>query len=102
MAAARDGFFEYKNGRWNKKDNHDIVATCIHARQLHAATSDEIYKWDQEKFITTKPTEGYLSNFITNMMKDGTQVYLNHIKLVTVNKIAYYITTINLLRREEL
>src|SRR5690625_1572111 len=24
MAAARDGFFEYKNGRWNKKDNHDI------------------------------------------------------------------------------
>src|SRR5690625_713548 len=102
MAAARDGFFEYKNGRWNKKDNHDIVATCIHAGQLHAATSDEIYTWDQEKFITTKPTEGYLSNSITNLMEDGTQVYLNPIKLGPVSKIASYSETIYMIRRGKL
>src|SRR5690625_2158741 len=102
MAAARDGFFEYKNGRWNKKDNHDIVATCIHAGQLHAATSDEIYKWDQEKFITTKPTEEYLSNSITNLMEDGTQVYLNPIKLGPVSKVASYSETIYMIRRGKL
>src|SRR5690625_4934059 len=102
MAAARDGFFEYKNGRSNKKDNHNIVDTCIHARQLHADTYDEIYKWDHEKFITTKPTEGYLSNSITILMEDGTQVYLNPIKLGPVSKIASYSETIYMIRSGKL
>src|SRR5690625_5433211 len=28
MASAQDGFFEFKNGRWDKKDDRSIVATC--------------------------------------------------------------------------
>lgn len=102
FAAAREGLFQYQAGQWKKKDSRKFVAACTHFGQLHMTTEDEIFKQQDDAFLTTKPVEGYLSNSITNLMEDGTQVYVTPVKLGPVSKIASYSGTIYMIRRGKL
>lgn len=101
-AAAAGGLYEYHNKNWVKRDERNYVDMCTHSGGIHAATENEVYRLEGEKFVSIKPESGYRSNSITNLMEDGSQVYVHPVKLGPISKMASYSGTLYLLRRGEI
>ena len=101
-AIAADGLYRHKNGKWNKADSRKYVDLCMHNGFLHAATRDEIFRLEGDKFATTKPVDGYYGSDVTNIMEDGSQVFADPVELGPINKIESYSGTLYVLRPGQL
>ncbi|HSO87220.1 MAG TPA: hypothetical protein VLQ91_11750, partial [Draconibacterium sp.] len=101
-AFATDGLYRYSSNKWNKIDDRKYVDMCMHTGKLHAATKDEIFRLEGDKFITTKPADGYYSSDITMIMEDGSQVHADPVELGPVSRIESYSGTLYVLRPDEL
>ena len=97
-ALAADGIYRLQNGIWKQIDNQVYVDVCMHANVLHAATTEEIYKLVNDRFVSIKPEGGYYSSNVTNLLEDGTQLYVDPVRLGPINRIESYSETLYILR----
>lgn len=101
-ALAANGLFNYQNNQWKNIDNRVFVDLCMHLGVLHAATTDEIFRFDNGKFVTTKPADGYYGSDVTMIMEDGSQIHANPIELGPIAQIESYSGTLYVLRPGQL
>lgn len=97
-AAASDGGYRFANGTWTRVSEKELADFCLHLGKVHGATSDEIFRFEDGKFVSTKPAGGYLQNDTTMIMEDGTQVLTDPVEIGPVERIASYSETLYLLR----
>lgn len=97
-ALASDGIFRKKNDAWKMLDNQEYVDLCVHDGVVHAATKEEIFRLENDKFITIKPAGGYYSSNSTNLMEDGTQMFSDPVELGPIYRIGSYSGTLYVLR----
>jgi hypothetical protein len=101
-AITTSGLYRFNSDKWNKIDVRKFVDLCIHNGQLHAATRDEIFRLEGEKFVTTKPADGYYGSDVTMIMEDGSQINDNPVELGPITQIESYSGTLYVLRPGQL
>lgn len=97
-AFAKDGVYRLQGGVWKKFDDRIFVDLCMHFNVLHAATTEEIYKLVGDKFVSIKPEGGYYSSNVTNLLEDGTQLYVDPVRLGPITRIESFSGTLYILR----
>ena len=101
-AAAGDGAYRFTGGTWARVSEKEFKDFCIHLGKLHGATSDEIFRFEDGKFVSLKPTGGYLQNDTTMIMEDGTQILTDPVEIGPIERLASYSETLYLLRQNGL
>ncbi|MBK8884941.1 MAG: hypothetical protein IPN67_22110 [Bacteroidales bacterium] len=101
-ALASTGLYRYLNNTWQMVDSMEYVDLCVHNGIVHAATSDEIYRLEDGRFISVKPADGYNSSDMTVIMEDGTQVHAEPVKLGPITRIESYSGTLYVLESGKL
>ncbi len=96
-ALAKSGIYRYRDSRWVKIDDRDYVDLCIHQGVVHAATTEEIYRLENDRFISIKPSQGYNSSDMTVIMEDGTQVHAEPVRLGPITRIESHTGTLYVL-----
>ena len=89
-ALALDGLYRYNAHSWKKMDSQEYVDLCIHQGKLHGATKEEIFRLENDHFVSTKPKGGYNSSDITMLMEDGSQVHADPVRIGPIMRIASY------------
>jgi hypothetical protein len=79
-----------------------VVDMCTHNGVVHAATREDIFRWEGGKFINIKSKSGWLSSDTTMMMEDGSQVHVDPVTIGPIERIASYSGTLHLLGRDGL
>jgi hypothetical protein len=74
----------------------------MHHGILHGSTAEEIFKFEDDQFISIKPEDGYYNSDITMLMEDGTQLHADPVRLGPIERIASYAGTLHVLRPGEL
>jgi hypothetical protein len=97
-ALASTGLFRYQSGNWKKIDDRTFVDLCTHLGVLHGATRDDVYRFEDDKFVSIEPEGGYLSSDITVVMADGTQILADPVQIGPIERIASYHETIYVLQ----
>lgn len=97
-AAAADGTYRFAGERWERVAERPFQDFCVHLGQVHGATSDEIFRFEEGRFVSTKPADGYLQNDTTMIMEDGTQILTDPVEIGPIERIASYSETLYLLR----
>ncbi|QGY47296.1 hypothetical protein GM418_27610 [Maribellus comscasis] len=97
-ALTSDGIYLRKESSWQKIDDKEYVDICTHNEAVHAATKNEIYRFDGKKFKSTKPEHGYYSSSMTMVMEDGTQLHADPVELGPITEIESYSGTLYVLR----
>jgi hypothetical protein len=96
-ALSSDGIYSLEENKWQKNDDREFVDVCMHLGVLHAATSNEVYRLEDDKFIDIKPETGYLSSDITMLMEDGSQVLADPVQIGPIDRIASFSGTLYVL-----
>jgi hypothetical protein len=96
-ALASSGIYRYAESKWQKVDSREYVDLCVHMGTVHAATSDEIYRLENGKFISIKPAGGYNSSDMTVIMEDGTQIHAEPVKLGPILRLESHSGTLYVL-----
>jgi len=97
-ALASDGIHRLKNNKWQKIDNKEYVDICVHYGILHGATKEEIFRLENDKFVSIKPESGYNSSDVTMLMEDGTQIHADPVRLGPITRIESYSGTLYVLQ----
>jgi len=101
-AAAENGTYRFAGEAWLRVDEKPFVDFCVHLGQVHAATREDIFRFENGKFVNIKPAGGYLENDTTVIMEDGTQVLTDPVEIAPVERIASYSGTLYMLRHRGL
>ena len=91
---AADGIYRMKGDMWQKIDNQEYVDLCMHQGVLHGATVEEIFRLENNHFVSIKPKGGYYSSDITMLMEDGSQLHADPVRLGPIQRIASYSGTL--------
>ncbi len=86
------------NKKWELIDSHNFVDICMHFGVLNAATKDNVYRLENNKFVNIEPEGGYYSSNMTMLMEDGTQLHADPVKIGPIQRIASYSGTLYILR----
>ena len=97
-ALVSDGIYRFKVDKWQKIDSQEYVDLCLHNGTVHGATKEEIFRLENDKFISIKPKDGYYSSDITMLMEDGSQLHDTPVQLGPITRIASYSGTLYVLR----
>src|SRR5207249_1835942 len=97
-AAAADGTYRFTGAAWERVSDQRFVDFCLHFRVVHAATRDELFRFDGGRFVSLKPADGYLSSDTTLVMEDFSQVLADPVQIGAVDRLASYSGTLYLLR----
>ena len=101
-ALSNNGLYVFHHNKWEKVDDRVFVDLCVHLGNVHAATSDEIFRLEKGRLVTTKPAEGYYGSDVTMVMEDGTQLLADPVHLGPVTRIESYSGTLHVLRPGQL
>ncbi|OOG73180.1 hypothetical protein B0E43_13790 [Algoriphagus sp. A40] len=101
-ALGNEGIYKLGSNAWEKVDNRNYVDLSFHDGKLYAATSEEIFKLENNKFVSIKPEGGYYNSDITMLMEDGTQLHAEPVKLGPITRFQSYAGTLHILRSGEL
>ncbi len=96
-ALCSSGIFRYENNIWQEIDDREYVDLCLHNGIVHAATTDEIFRFEKGSFVSIKPAGGYNSSDMTVIMEDGTQVHAEPVRLGPITRIESYSGTLYVL-----
>ena len=97
-ALASDGIYRLKNNKWQKIDSQEYVDICVHRGVLHGATKEEIFRLENNHFVSIKPVGGYYSSDVTMLMEDGSQIHAEPVRLGPIMRIASYSGTLYVLQ----
>ncbi len=101
-ALTSEGLYQLSGSAWRQVSDRHIVSMTMHAGQLHLATREEIYRWEDGQLVSLKPAGGYYSSDITMVMEDGTQLHADPVRLGPIDRIASYSGTLYVLRPGQL
>lgn len=101
-ASAENGTYRFTGDAWARVDEKPFVDFCVHLGQVHAATREDIFRFEGGKFVNIKPEGGYLQNDSTMIMEDGTQVLTDPVDIGPIERIASYSGTLYMLGRGRL
>ena len=101
-AMTTGGLYRSTGASWDLVDSQEFVDLCLHRGVVHGTTKSDVYRFEEGKFISLKPANGYMSSDVTVMMADGTQRLPEPVNLGPVHAIASYADTLYFLRRGEL
>jgi hypothetical protein len=96
-ALCSSGIFRYVNNIWQEIDDREYVDLCMHNGIVHAATTDEIFRLEDGRFVSIKPAGGYNSSDMTVIMEDGTQIHADPVRLGPITRIESYSGTLYVL-----
>ena len=71
-----------------------MVDFCLHLGQVHAATADDLFRFEDGHWVNINPAGGYLSNDDTLLMEDFTEVIADPVQIGPVKRIASYSGTL--------
>ena len=97
-AAAEGGNYRCAADKWQRIDERAMTDFCLHLGQVHAATADDLYRFEDGHWVSIKPATGYLSNDETLLAEDFTQVLADPVSISPVMRIASYSGTLYMLR----
>ena len=97
-ALTDQGIYRFEDNIWQKTDNRKYVDMCTLNGIVYAATKEDIYRLDGNRFVNTKPEGGYYSSNMTMVMEDGTQIHSDPVRLGPVTQIESYSGTLYVLR----
>ena len=97
-ALTSHGIYRNQGKAWKLIDKQIFVDVCMHAGALHAATSEEIFRLENDRFVSTKPEGGYYTSNMTMLMEDGTQLHADPVRLGPIDHIESYSGTLYILR----
>ena len=89
------------NESWEKLDDQKFVDLCMHLGSLYAATRDDVFRFENNKFVNIEPAGGYYSSNMTMLMEDGTQLLADPVRIGPIHRIASYSETLYILRPGE-
>ena len=101
-AATDAGVYRFADGAWNRIDERPFVDFCLHLGKVYGATRDDLFRFENGAFVSTKPESGYLSSDSTVVMDDFSQVLADPVSIGPIERIASYSGTLYLLRKEGL
>ncbi len=96
-ALSSSGIFRCIDTVWQQLDSREYVDLCVHNGIVHAATTDEIFRLDNESFVSLKPAGGYNSSDMTVVMEDGSQVHAEPVRMGPVTRLESYSGTLYVL-----
>ena len=97
-ALAADGIYRMKSDIWQKIDSQEYVDLCFHLGNIYGATKEEIFRLENDHFVSIKPKGGYYSSDVTMLMEDGSQLHADPVRLGPVMRIASYSGTLYVLQ----
>ena len=97
-ALASDGIYRLKSNKWEKIDSQQYVDLCLHQGIVHGATNEEIFRLENDHFVSIKPKGGYYSSDVTMLMEDGSQLHADPVRLGPIMRIASYSGTLYVLQ----
>ncbi len=84
-ALTSNGIHRLKEKKWRKIDDQEFVDLTMHHGVLHGATQEEIYRLENDRFVSIKP-------------EDSTQIHADPVKLGPITRIALYSGTLYVLQ----
>ena len=97
-AVTEKGTYRYSGTAWERVDERPFVDLCLHLGKVHGATRDELFRFEDGKFVNVRPAGGYLSSDTTVVMEDFSQVLADPVEIGPIQRIASYSGTLYLLR----
>jgi hypothetical protein len=97
-ALTSSGIYRLRNNKWMQIGNQEYVDVCVHQGIVHGATKEEIYRLENDRFVSIKPAGGYYSSDMTVMMEDGTQIHADPVRLGPITRIESYSGTLYVLQ----
>jgi hypothetical protein len=96
--SSNSGLYLFDAEKWSKISDEKIVDFCLHLNQVHVATSESIFKYENGKITDIIPESGYLSSDVTMFMEDGTQLLADPVTLGPITAIESYSQTLHILQ----
>ena len=97
-AMAEKGTYRYEGKAWERVDERLFVDLCLHRGKVYGATRDDLFRFEDGKFVNIRPAGGYLSTDTTEMREDFSQVLADPVEIGPVERIASYSGTLYMLR----
>ena len=97
-AIAEQGTYRYDGKAWARVDERPFVDLCLHLSRVYGATRDDLFRFEDGKFVNIRPAGGYLSTDTTVVMEDFSQVLADPVEIGPVERIASYSGTLYMLR----
>ena len=74
-----DALYLFADGARSNRKVFDgaVVDMCMHNGAVHAATRDEVFRFEDGAFVDIKPKSGWLTTDTTMIMEDGSQVLVD-------------------------
>jgi hypothetical protein len=96
-ASSANGTFAFDGQKWVQLGTEAFVDFCLHLGQVHGATADQVFRFENGKFVNIKPEGGYLSTDTTLVAEDYSQVLSEPIQIGPIERLDSYSGTIYLL-----
>ncbi len=101
-AIAEPGVYRFQGTVWTQVSDLPFVDLCLHLGDVHGATKDDIFRYENGAFVNIKPETGWLSNDSTVIMADGSQVLADPVTIGPIRAIDSYSGTLYMLRRDNI
>lgn len=96
--SSNSGLYLFDAKNWSKISAEKFVDFCLHLNQVHVATSESIFKYENGKITDIMPEGGYLSSNVTMLMEDGSQLLADPVTLEPITAIESYSQTLHILQ----
>jgi hypothetical protein len=97
-AVTAQGVYRLTGLTWERVDERVFTDFCLHGGVVHGATREEVFRFDNGRFVNLRPANGYLSSDTTVLQEDFTQVLSEPIAIGPIMRLASYSGTLYLLR----
>ncbi len=101
-AASKKGVWRFADNNWSQVSDKEFVDFCLHNGEVYGATKDELFRYQNGRFESATPQEGYLSSDSTVVMEDFTQVLADPVRIGPITRIASFSGTLYLLQPRRL
>ena len=97
-AMAEQGTYRYAGKAWERVDERPFTDLCLHLGKVCGATRDDLFRFEDGKFVNMRPAGGYLSTDTTLIREDFSQELADPVEIGPVERIASYSGTLYMLR----
>ncbi len=80
-AVAETGTYRLAGQAWQRVDARPFLDLCLHLGKVYAATPNDLFRFENRKFVNIRPVGGYLSSDATVVMEDFSQVLADPVEI---------------------
>ena len=97
-ATTEKGCYRFVGKEWQRIDEREFVDFGLHLGKVYATTRQDVFRFEDGKFVNVKPHGGYLSSDDAVFTEDFNQVLADPVELGHIDRIASYSGTLYLLQ----